>query len=77
MYQYLNYSVKAPVPDTIPPTTHVDPVCNTPPPNTSNNKLVAVCHGVKWYDYKTLIDLDKVPSIQWKFTNQFGDTVYS
>ena len=38
--------------------------------------VVSDCHGVKWYDSKYLIDLDKVPSLQWKFTNEFGHTVY-
>ena len=38
--------------------------------------VVAGCHIVKWYDSKNLIDLDKIPSLQWNFTNQFGDPVY-
>ena len=33
-------------------------------------------HGVKWYDYEHVIDLDEFPSLQWKFTNQFSDPVY-
>ena len=38
--------------------------------------MVDDCHGVKWYDSKHVIDLNKLPSLQWKFTNQFGDPVY-
>ena len=38
--------------------------------------VVADCHGVKWKKYKDLIDLYEFPSLQWNFTNQFGDPVY-
>ena len=38
--------------------------------------MVADYHGVKWYDSEHVTDLYEVPSLQWKFTNQFGDTVY-
>ena len=38
--------------------------------------VVADCHGVNWYDSKDVIDLYEIPSLQWKFTNQFGNTVY-
>ena len=65
-----------PVPDTTPPTTTVAPVPDTPPHTTITPTLVSNCHGVKWYNYKDVIDLDEVPSLQWKFTNQFGDQVY-
>ena len=34
------------------------------------------CSCNKWYNYKNVIDLDKVPSLQRKLTNQFGDLVY-
>ena len=33
-------------------------------------------HGVKWYNSEDVIDLDEVPSLQWEFTNKFGDDVY-
>ena len=64
-----------PVPDTTPPLQHA-PVPDMAPPNTSTPMVVADCHGVKWYDYEYVIDLDEVPSLQWKFTNQFGDASY-
>ena len=32
---------------------------------------------MKWYNFKDIIDLDEIPSLQWKFTNNFGDPVYS
>ena len=63
--------------DTNPPTNPVVPVPDTPPPTTSTTTLISYFHGLKWYDSKYVIDLDEVPSLQWKFTNQFGDTVYS
>ena len=33
-------------------------------------------HGVKWCDSKDLIDIDEVPSLQWKFTNKLVDPLY-
>ena len=65
-----------PVPDPTPPPTTVAPLPYTPSPTTSTPTLVADYHGVKWYDYEDLMYLDEVPSLQWKFTNQFGDPVY-
>ena len=38
--------------------------------------MVDDCHGVKWYDYEDVIDLDEAPSLQWKFNNQFGDPFF-
>ena len=38
--------------------------------------MVSDCHGVKWHDSKYVIDLDEVPSLQWKFTNKFDYAVY-
>ena len=38
--------------------------------------VVADCHGVNWYDSKDVIDLYEIPSLQWKFTNKFGNPVY-
>ena len=38
--------------------------------------VVADCHGVKWYDSEDVIDLDEVPSLQWKFSHQFGNAVF-
>ena len=72
-----------PVPDPTPPITipanpptENSPVPDTPPPTHITPTLVADCHGLKWYDSKDVIDLDEVPSLQWNFTNQFGDPVY-
>ena len=31
---------------------------------------------MKWYYYKGVIYLDEVFSLQWNFTNKFGDTAY-
>ena len=59
-----------------PPPTPVSPVPDAPSPTTSTPTVVADFHGVKWYDYEDVIDLDKVTSLQWKFTNQFSDPVY-
>ena len=66
-----------PVPDPTSPTTHVVPVPDTPPPTSITPTLVADFHGVKWHDSKHVINLDKVPSLQWNFTNKFDDPVYS
>ena len=65
-----------PVIDTTPPPTPIAPVPDTPSPTKSTPTVVADFHGVKWYDSKYLIDLDEVPSLQWKFTNQFFDQAY-
>ena len=65
-----------PAPDPNPHPTLVAPVPDTPPHTTSTPTVVADCHGVKWYNSKDIIDLDEVPSFQWKFTNQFGDPFY-
>ena len=54
---------KYPAPDT-PSTANITP------------NVVAGCHGLKSYYYKDRIDLDEVPSLQQKFTNQFGDPFY-
>ena len=62
--------------DTNPPTNPVVPVPDTPPPTTSTTMLISYFHGVKLYNSRYVIDLDKVPSLQWKFTNQFCDPVY-
>ena len=64
------------VPYPNPPPTHVAPVPDTPSPTNSTPTVVYDCRGVKWCDYEGLIYLDEVPSLQWKFTNQFGGPVY-
>ena len=51
-------------------------VPDTPSPTTSIPTVVADFHVVKWYNSEVVIDLDKIPSLQWKFTNQFGNKVY-
>ena len=51
-------------------------VPDTPSPTTSIPTVVAGCHRIKCYNSKDAIDLDEVPSLQWKFTNQFSDPVY-
>ena len=66
----------APVPDPTPPPTPVAPVTDTTSPTTSTPTVVDDCHGVKWYDSEDVIDLDEVPSLQWKFTNKFDYAVY-
>ena len=66
----------APVPDMNPPPTPVAPIPDTSSPTTSTPTVVDDFHVVKWYDYEGVIDLDASPSIQWKFTNQFGDPFY-
>ena len=71
-----NNTQNAPVPDQTPPPTTVAPVPDTTSPTTSTTTVVADCHGVKWYYSKDVIDLDEVPSLQWKFNNKFGDPVY-
>ena len=74
---YANTPTKhSPVPDPNPPPNPVAPVNDTPPPTTSTPTVVADCHGVKWYDYKYLIDLDEVTPLQRKFTNQFSNPLY-
>ena len=65
-----------PVPYKNPPPTIVSPVPDTPSPTTSTPAVVADGHGVNSYYSKYLIYLDEVTSLQWNFTNQFGDTVY-
>ena len=66
----------APIPYLTPPTNPVSHVPDTPPPITSTPTLVSDFHGVKWYDSKDVIDLYEVPSLQWKFTNHFGDPFF-
>ena len=66
----------SPVPDPTPPPTYVAPVPDTPSHTTSTLTVVVDFHGVKWYDSEDVIDLDEVPSLQWNFTNKFGDPVY-
>ena len=66
----------SPVPDMTPPPAPVAPVPDTTSPTTSTPAVVADCHGVKGYNYEDVIYLYEVPSLQWKFTNQFGDPVY-
>ena len=68
---------KFPVPDMNPPPTHVSLVSDTPSPTTSTPTVVAYCNGVKWYCSENVIELNEVPSLQWKFTNKFGDPVYT
>ena len=53
-----------------------DQVPDTTLPNSITPTVVADYHGVKWYSSRDVIDLDEVPSLQFKFTNQFGDPVY-
>ena len=57
----------SPVPDPTPPPAPVAPVPDITSPATSTPAAVADCHGVKWYDYEDVIDLDEAPSLQWKF----------
>ena len=59
-----------------PPNIPVAPVPDTPPHTTITPTLVADCNGVKLYYSKYVIDLDELPSIQWNFTNNFGDPIY-
>ena len=66
----------SPVLNTNPPPTLVAPVPDTTSPTTSNPTVVSDCHRVKWYNSKDEIDLYEVPSLQWKFTNKFGDALY-
>ena len=65
-----------PVTDPTTPTTPVAPVTDTPPPTNITTTLVADFHRVNCYYSKDEIDLDEVPSLQWEFTNKFGDPVY-
>ena len=65
-----------PLPDPTPSLGPVTLVLDTTSPTTITHTVVAGFHGVKWYDYKDEIDLDELPSLHWKFTNQFGDAVY-
>ena len=44
--------------------------------STITHSVVADCHGVKWYDSEDVIDSYELPSLQWNFTNRFGDPVY-
>ena len=64
------------VSDLNPPLTNVAPVPDTPSPTISTPTVVVDCHGVKWYNYEDVIYLYELPSLRWKFTNQFGDLVY-
>ena len=66
----------APVPDYTTPTSPVVPVPDTTSPTTSTPTVVDDYNGLKWYDYEDVIYLDDVPSLQRKFTNQFGDYFY-
>ena len=68
------HTQNSPVPYPTPPPNHVSPVTYTPSPNNSTPTLIADYYGVKWYNSKDVIYLYEVPSLQLKFTNQFGDT---
>ena len=64
------------VPDSNPPPSTVTLVLDTPSHTTTTPMVVADCHGLKWYNYEGVVDLDELPSLQWIFTNKFGDPVY-
>ena len=66
----------SPLPDPDTPSDPVAPVPDTTLPTTSTPTVVADNHGVKWYNSEDVTDLNEVPSLQWDFTNQFGDAVY-
>ena len=67
-----HYSVPHPNPP--PSTVTLGP--DTPSHTTTTPTVVADCHGLKWYNYEDVIDIDELPSLQWNFTNKFGDPVY-
>ena len=71
-----HHTQNSPAPDPTQTPTPVSTIYYTPSPNTSTPTVVADCHGVKWYDYEDVKYLDELPSLQWIFTNKFGDTVY-
>ena len=51
------------MPDPTPPPTPVTLVPDTNSPTTSTPTVVADFHGIKWYDYEDVIDLDEFPSL--------------